>query len=133
RPYLYTFPNPFTHLSWGGTPQALEQQTQTSYYRWPPVPSEYKTLFTGAPVQYIVLGYARNDWPMPNDVYPLFAEGALSDPHYGLIAICQDGLVLQQGADHKAGLQKLATYTGVAIHNARDLDRAFSRWMVGQW
>ncbi len=133
RPYLYTFPNPFTHLSWGGTPQALEQQKQTSYYRWPPVSSEYRTLFTGAPVQYIVLGYARNDWPMPNDVYPLFAEGALSDPHYGLIAICQDGLVLQRGADHKAGLQRLATYTGVAIHNARDLDRAFLRWMVGQW
>jgi uncharacterized membrane protein len=126
RRYIYTFPNPFCKVAWGGGPEAIRQQDGRS-----PSPCNMESVraaFETTTVQYIALAPATTTFPMTPARYTVLVEAALTSPSYGIIAVDRDLLLLKRGADHASGLRLLSAAAGVPIVRPENVIKVFLMW-----
>ena len=119
RREIYLFPNPFQRAGYGPSAETLKQLDGRLWVRPLPVKTMHKRL-QQKPVEYIVLKAGRqNTWPLKPEFYERAAIASLTCPHYGVIAVCDDIVVLKRGEDFEAGLIKL----GVPIWKFASVER----------
>jgi len=126
RAHIYLFPNPFYRAVWGGSVQALRQQSLLDY---PPYSSKgIARAIDAASTPYVVLQPPSTVFPLAQQDYLALAAAALRHPAYGIIAIGDSTILLRRGADHLRGLDRLAERSGVRIAGEADVERAFQTY-----
>jgi uncharacterized membrane protein len=107
RREIYLFPNPFQRAGYGPSAETLKQLDGRLWVKPLPVKTMHKRL-QQKPVDYIVLKAGRqNTWPLKPEFYERAAIASLTCPHYGVVAVCDDVVVLKRGENFEAGLVKL--------------------------
>lgn len=125
RTEIYTYPNPFSQNAWGGSRHALQEIKSINSSNLSPALRER---IAAAPVEYVALCPPTSRFPLSSDNYLRCTTALLQSPAYGLIALGESTALLRRGADHAAGLRRLEERSGVQIHDAQDVEKAFQRW-----
>ncbi len=109
RKYIYQFPNPFQKMTFGGNRQALQEVAALDTQEISP---EFTVNVAKIPVEYVVLSPNSQRFPLSFNAMMQAASILLKSPFYGVESIGRGVIVLHRGADHDAGLKRLADYVG---------------------
>jgi hypothetical protein len=123
RKDIYHYPNPFQNNVYGGTRQALVEIAAMDTASLGP---EFTDNVRRAPVEYVALSPNSVRFPFAFNAYMDSVTILLKSPSYGVEAVGQGLILLRRGADYKAGLAKLATYTRL---DTRDPERLLWAWL----
>ncbi len=117
RERIYLFPNPFQQVAFGPSVEALRHQIEM---RAKPLPeNEFHRRMKEQLVDFVILKAATNFWPLGADGYDTLAVNALTCPHYGIIAVRKDLLILKRGANFVKGLQLIGINPNVPKERLR--------------
>ena len=123
RKRIYHFPNPFQTNVYGGTRQALVEIAAMDTASLKP---EFAENVKRAPVEYVALSPNSLRFPFAFNAYMEGVTILMKSPSYGVEAVGQGLILLRRGANHTAGLTKLATYLK---KDTRDPERLLWAWL----
>jgi len=123
RHQVYLFPNPFYRVAWGNSTAALKQQMGTDYL--PYEPEELARSIGSSSVQFVALQPHAATFPLTYEKYCEVVVAFLGHRAYGIVALGENAILLERGADHSRGLDLLARRCGVQIDSNGGLGRAF--------
>jgi hypothetical protein len=126
RKAIYTFPNPFHRRIWGGSPEA-QREIDTSAGA-DILPAGLAQSVAHAPVEWVVLCPGTLRYPLSRENFVSFLAAMLNSPSYGIVFAGRDVVLLQRGADHRAGLHLLERVSGTQITDVGGVDRAIESW-----
>lgn len=118
REQLYHFPNPFQKVVSGGTRQALVEIATLGKVE---LTADFAKSLEQAPVEYVALSPGSRCFPLSPQAMQEATLLLLTTQAYGVEEVGQGLILLRRGADHAAGLDKLATYTQKNTHNTEQL------------
>ena len=134
RREIYTFPNPFVPIVYGGTRQALDEIDETTGAHLPNhVFSSAQTLKTPTNVEYIVLCPRSVTFPLSEQTYHQMVVGMLQNGNYETRYVGKYVMILQRTFPQKARLNLLALRTGRPTRTPKQIDVAYWRWLEAQY
>jgi len=134
RREIYTFPNPFVQIAYGGTHQALSEVDHvggTHLAKKLPV-----TLFTQTrrqAAEYIVLCPLSSMYPLSDESYHGLVIALLQSRCYETRYVGRYVMILQRTPSKQAQLTQLAAQTGKSTQTPEQIDIAYWHWLQGQY
>jgi len=132
RTQLYTFPNPFVRIAYGGTKQALFEIDSVTGSTLP-AKLEPAIVPNFANAEYIALCPKSNPFPLSENNYTRLVVALLQSQNYETEYVGGYVMLLRRVPPQTAKLKWLAHRTGLPVQTSKQIENAYWRWLARQY